>query len=450
MWKPGAERDHCPAHDRATEFVRGELQADASRRFEAHLESCGSCRDAVARLRETISLLEESVLEESGGPAIERVDVSDRVLARIDERKWRAVHDRRLTTRGLVGSLAAMLAVVAFLWMAGNRFFSGDDAGMTPERTTSTIDRAMIDPSTSSEESALDQARGWLVSAQEPDGSWEPRRWGGASEYRVALTALASLALSGDARPAAREATARAGRFLVRSQEKDGHLGAHTRSALYNHALGTLALTELAMTSESLEDSARRAAGYLVEVQTDEGAWGYVSGDRIVANDSISVWALQALVRARELDLGVDRRAIERGFDWFEGLVSREEPLTYRGHDGHRCGEASSPLVAFAVLTRGTDANTRSVHVALDRLMRQPEAAALCFYDSYFLARSSFAARHPALERFGARTRRVLKGSQVKTGQLSGSWEPGDRWSPVGGRLYTTALAALALKPADA
>ncbi len=456
--EPEQREDGCPVQVRATEYVRGELRDGELGQFEEHLASCPSCRELVVGLRDTVSLLAGSA-----PPPSEWFDVADRVLARIDERDWGCAPSRRPASsrtvlalvRGPLASIAAVLAVASLLFWAVRGGARLTDEGLaTGEDTAAPTGAATLstnEPATGGIEGALDQARDWLLSVQETDGAWDPRRWGGSEEYQIALTGLATLALAGDDGRLARDATWRAVEFLLKRQSSDGHFGERTRGSLYNHALGMLALTELAKSSESLREPVRRAARYLVAAQTAEGAWGYVSGEGTIPNDSISVWALQALVRARELDPMVDRRAVEKGFDWFERRVRLETPPTYLGYGGHVCGEGTAPLVAFAVLSRGERADIRTLHLARDRLARQREAAGgLCFYDSYFVARSLLADDHPALEESRVRALRALERSQVTTGRFSGSWEPGDRWSPVGGRLYTTALAALALEPPGA
>ena len=53
-------------------------------------------------------------------------------------------------------------------------------------------------------------------------------------------------------------------------------------------------------------------------------------------------------------------------------------------------------------------------------------------------------------ERWRSALHPLLIGSQVKTGELSGSWHPykpvPDRWGPQGGRLYVTAMNLLSLE----
>ena len=42
--------------------------------------------------------------------------------------------------------------------------------------------------------------------------------------------------------------------------------------------------------------------------------------------------------------------------------------------------------------------------------------------------------------------RQALLSKQSQHGEDLGSWSPDDRWSAVGGRLYSTAMASLALR----
>jgi hypothetical protein len=91
----------------------------------------------------------------------------------------------------------------------------------------------------------------------------------------------------------------------------------------------------------------------------------------------------------------------------------------------------------------------RRVRDAVDDLLvatRQPLLETFCFYDAYFLIEAAADARSAALARVQESTRRALVGTQVRSGPNRGSWDPTDRWSPVGGRIYTTALAALTLR----
>ena len=49
-------------------------------------------------------------------------------------------------------------------------------------------------------------------------------------------------------------------------------------------------------------------------------------------------------------------------------------------------------------------------------------------------------------ERWNTALRDLLVAEQVQAGPAAGSWEPRDAWGPYGGRVYSTAVAALSLE----
>lgn len=429
----------CPLRPRATDYVRRELGDREHERFTDHLESCWSCREEVADLESFIARLTDA---EAAG-STEWPDVSARVLSRLPVRDpVRAPYSRQKARRWilLAGSAAACaLAAVALLWGGGH---SERNEALSSRQPPPTVPAGPA--------GALLAARDWLVSTQEPSGEWDPVRWGGAAEFRIALTGLATLALLGDDRPSAEKAALSAAESLVASQQESGHLGPPFRDSLYNHAIGCLALVELsrAHPPAGTTSSAARAIEVLVEAQDPRGAWGYSSSrDGLIENESISIWALRALVSWQSLGHAVDPHVLEAGFQWFERSFQNTSTPRYIGRGGHVCGDGSSPIAAFAVLL-GTGTESRMARAAIDRLLRRAGSsfrASPCCYDQYFLSLAMKASETPALVRYGSRARRLLVESQVRTGPERGSWAPEDRWGGVGGRLYTTALAALTL-----
>jgi hypothetical protein len=457
---PSAEHGlHCSWRARTTEFVCGELDGPAGRRFEVHLLTCDACRADVRELQETLALLRRGDLEpaeESFGDDSDGTDPSlpERVLAQIPAGDWRRARRARRWVPALIGA-AASLAAAAMLAAALLR---------PAQRTVEFVehrDAAPI-PTPLSDDSAdavneLALAREWLEATQETDGSWSPKRWGGDPAYRVGLTALAALVLLGAGDDGATAAETRAAEWLVGKQRDDGRLGDPFRGALYNHAIGTLALVEATAERPAdarLAGAADRALAFLIETQTARGAWGYAGDGLTLESDSIAVWALQALVRARSHGRLRDCLAIERGRGWFatgEGAGGFPS-AAYREAEGHICAgsRSSSPLRALALVLagecRGSEAEARAAVDTLVRLSAARTERPTSFYEVFFVLESLKLCGHPALQDCRRRTEETLIASQVRKGPLRGSWEPTDRWSPVGGRLYTTAMAALALK----
>ncbi|MBN1444082.1 MAG: zf-HC2 domain-containing protein [Planctomycetes bacterium] len=440
----------------ATDYVRGELDAATQRRYEDHIASCPRCRIEVEEVKETVALLCAAPAPVASEPD---PGLPQRVLARIPGREWTAARPaRRYRSFAFASASAAALLLAAFTLL----FFRARGDGGAPEKPgragLSGSAAAPSAPGRREEASVISRARSWLVSAQEPDGSWDPRKWGGSASFRVALTGFALLALSGDDRGSSGEACCRATGYLLRSQEESGIIGEASAGSLYNHAIATLALIEARGSSSAKEAAIERAVSVLQSAQTPSGAWGCIrdaEADAALENESTSIWALQALVRAAALDYETDARAIERGFQWFERNLGREGMRggAHTGWARHVCGQDSLRFItAWAVVLRDRKgAPAADTRLAADHIVRVTlsERCPLTFYESYFLLRTLAALETPSLERVRARTTRSLVDSQVREGSLAGSWEPKDRWSPVGGRLYSTALAALALESSE-
>ena len=81
-----------------------------------------------------------------------------------------------------------------------------------------------------------------------------------------------------------------------------GFHGEPFRGALYNHGIALVALLTTGAELPLLHTvDAGRALVYLLDRQRPEGAWGYVDGDAAsgpvdVANESLTYWALRALL----------------------------------------------------------------------------------------------------------------------------------------------------------
>ena len=68
------------------------------------------------------------------------------------------------------------------------------------------------------------------------------------------------------------------------------------------------------------------------------------------------------------------------------------------------------------------------------------------FYRCYFQASAFNTAKTKECDKMLAKLQRSLLAVQERSGRNAGSWSPGDRWGSAGGRIYSTAVAALALE----
>jgi hypothetical protein len=170
-------------------------------------------------------------------------------------------------------------------------------------------------------------------------------------------------------------------------------------------------------------------------------------------NTAISVWQLNALLLAGPLGWKEARAPAERGLAWLEGMIDAEGRAGYDAPG--RFPNGSEGLTAMAALSLGgaggsaqpaQDARARAARSLLEAAASTPTK--LDYYRSFFLEYALRAVEKTSPSA-GGRSHEMIVESQVRAGPHSGSFEPLDRWSATGGRVYSTAMAALSLQ-ADA
>ena len=428
-------RGGCPEAESVVGYVRGEVSGEELSRFERHLSECDACRERVSEIRAVVARLRQ--LE----PEPLSRDLAPDVLARIPRPAPPALHVARIAV------LAACLLLILWGgWTLRDSLRTAEPEGMIANEVTLALD--------------------WLASAQEADGSWDPGKWGGQSNYRTALTGLALLAfVNADGTPAEaryREAVERAAAYLVsRQSTKSGRFGPFFSGAPYNHGIATVALLETyARTRDAdLRTPLARAVHFIKARQDERGGWGYLSRE-VRTNTSITAWQLHALLLADSLGWSDSNRSAEKGLSWLEGVVGPDGLAGYtRSGDFPYGSKTLTAMTAFCFCVGTRRQLTRAelpakTMDALLRLASQPTGE-LDYYQSYFVTHALSAARGKVpeesseLDPLATQLRDALIKRQVKTGPNSGSWEPSDRWGRAGGRVYATAMAALSLE-ADA
>ena len=164
------------------------------------------------------------------------------------------------------------------------------------------------------------------------------------------------------------------------------------------------------------------------------------------------------------------RSPAEKGLAWLATMIDAEGRAGYErpGHfpDGSESLTAMAAFLLGAAPARPGESEGRGSKVArsLARAVAE-ERRDVDYYRSFFFAYALHAvggtggAAGPdstggalpvpsATSRAGLpeHRRSALVESQVTEGQYSGSFEPRDRWSVTGGRVYATAMAALSLQ----
>ncbi len=443
--RPGDGCDHAGS---ATAYAQSELVGTELEDFERHLPSCAECRSAAESARELIERLR------AAAPAPEAdldVDLVDGVLAALPDGAWEpAAAGRngstfRWASRAL--QAAAVLLVGLTLGLVALRAPVGT---RPPAKGAGAIAQA----------TPVARALAWLASVQNDDGSWDAETWGGQENYTPALTGLATLALLADTSApdsphnmARVDAVKRAARFLATAVGRSGRVGPRFDAALYNHGIATVALIEAYARTrdEALKAPISRALGYIRSEQAASGGWGYAGGRQ--PNTAISVWQVNALLLGGGLGWPEARGSAARGLAWIEGMIDAEGRAGYdalgrfpNGPEGLTAMAALSLGAADGSAGSGGDGRSRAARSLVRAAAERPRD--LDYYRAFFFEYALRAVEQSA-SGAGGRSHEMIVGSQVTAGPNSGSFEPRDRWSSAGGRVYSTAMAALSLQ-ADA
>jgi len=317
-------------------------------------------------------------------------------------------------------------------------------------------------------EAAVEAALRWLANNQAADGRWDADQHGAGREQTVlghdrqgagfradtGITGLALLALLGAGHTQLagpyRDHVARGIAFLSQSQRRDGSLGgtASLYAHMYCHAMATFALSEAYATTHApaLDHPVRRAVAYSIASQHPRsGGWRYQSGDP--GDTSQLGWQVMAL-RSAEL-AGIEIPAeTRRGMRRFLRSVAAG---TYGGLASYQPRSRPSRTMTAEALAcrqlletvRDRQAEQEAVGYLLTRLPGQGQPN---LYYWYYGTLSLYQVRGDAWRKWNDALKATLLAAQRTNGPQAGSWDPQTMWGGYGGRVYSTAMAALSLE----
>ncbi|MDI6732796.1 MAG: terpene cyclase/mutase family protein [Planctomycetota bacterium] len=335
-----------------------------------------------------------------------------------------------------------------------------------------------------------------LAKHQNPDGSWSAKSLDGQGGhpactgtgdegFNIGLTGLAMLAFTGAGyTPSSRytcenirfgDVVRKAAQYLVNVQLSDGTFGGvKDGKFMYNQSLATYALTDLygllmnRPASIPYREPVERAIKYLLSVQNPDKAWRYQPKDG--QNDtSVTGWMVMALKAAEHAKIHLPPETFNSIKSFYDdvtdptygkvGYTSRGSIAITKDEDPRNIVIQPS-LTAIGVMVRiFIDGKTTD---PLIKLGVQQVLAALptwdttrrgiidyyyWFYASYCLNQYDGPAG-PVWKQWNDKMRDVLLKSQrtENDGCANGSWDPLDRWSNEGSRVYCTATNILTLE----
>lgn len=306
-------------------------------------------------------------------------------------------------------------------------------------------------------ESSVEGGLAWLARYQQRDGSWSlkgPYPDGSEVENVAAATAMALLAFQGAGNTHRggdyQEEVARGWQALLKLQQDNGDFynGDVPNQHLYTHGQATIAICELyGMTKDkAFREPAQRAVDFAVRAQSPEGGWRYYPGEG--SDTSVTGWYVMALQSALMAGLEVPDENLQRISTYLDS-VQRDDGSRYIYQ---RLQQPTPTMTAEGLLCRqylGWDRDDARLISGVEYVLSNPIDPNENYdvYYWYYAAQLMHHMEGDAWDRWNNVMRRTIPSLQVTNGKERGSWDPKpDRWSHLGGRLYTTCLSIYMLE----
>ncbi len=337
----------------------------------------------------------------------------------------------------------------------------GDFANRAGAAKTLALGRTGGDAET---EAAVQTALSYLVSQQQPDGSWDPLTTGGGEERSPlgenrggagsradnAISGLALLALLGAGNTHHdgdhNEAVYRGLAYLIQNQKPDGSLAGNAAvyASTYAHGMAALAMCEAAAITKdpSAITAAERAMAFTIRMQHPAtGGWRYTPGDP--GDMSQLGWQAMVLDAGHRAKLSVDRRAVSG----VQRFIRSVRAGNSGGLASYRPGERPTrTMTAEALATRllvGDRVPEVEVAEAERSIMQELPGQG---QDNYYYWYYATLALHQLQDDAWTQWNGALKNRLLSTQRSDGSWPTTSVWGGYGGKVYTTAMATLCLE----
>ncbi|HVW00140.1 MAG TPA: prenyltransferase/squalene oxidase repeat-containing protein [Planctomycetaceae bacterium] len=298
---------------------------------------------------------------------------------------------------------------------------------------------------------SVSSALQFLAHSQNPSGSWNASF--GESKAATSLAVMAFLAagyVPGEG-PYSQEIE-RGVNWLLSQQDGDGSFGdRNVQGPMYSHGISTLMLAEiLGMTPEAESERVRRGLEKGVRLilkaqdvrkgQRDEGGWRYHANSSD-SDLSVTGWQLLALRAAKNVGCDVPAENIDKAVAYVKRCSTRDNHgFCYQPGDGPTSVRSGTGILALEICGEHHSAEALG---AADYVLEHPlnERQAFFFYGAYYCAVGMFQIGGRHWEGTRDHLTRVLTTTQ----RADGGWDVMDGAEQVGGRIYATSMAVLAL-----
>ncbi len=287
-------------------------------------------------------------------------------------------------------------------------------------------------------EAAIDRGLRYLESCQNPDGSW-------GSSYKVAetATALMSFMVKGHfpgRGPYGAKLDPAVAFMITRSREKGGFLGG-VNMGMYEHGLGTLALSEV--WGESDNDELREAVKKAVEVikrsQAPNGGWR----DAPQPNDadlSVTVMQIMALASAKEAGCHVPDEVMQKAVAYVRSCQHTLGGFCYQ--PGTPPGLARTAAGVMSLYMTDREGNAEAIRRGLDYIIKADSSkfqqTSWYYYFHYYAVQAMYQSGESNYQSWYPKIRDALLSRQHADGSF-GSPESG------ASQAFTTSISLLIL-----
>ncbi len=311
----------------------------------------------------------------------------------------------------------------------------------------------------------------WLAQNQNANGGWSAGEQAGPSNNDIGVTGLALLALMGDGHTIQKGkyqgVVQRGVKFLTQQQDRDtGLIGEQVGyTFLYNHAVATLALTEMCVLTDSilLKERAQQAVHYIARARNPYGVWRYDVPPTGDADTSMTSWMVQVLRSAMDAGLKIDFESFQAAEAWIDEVT---DPATGRtgytergsvsarvpGKNDHFAVGGNEPMTAAGLYSLFLIGRTPDQKPIMNRQadlvlgtvdLLEGSDAPHDLYSMYFGTRAMYQMGGTHWKRWSQMLRRVAVETQVTAGVTQGSWDPNGPWGYAGGRVYSTSMMVM-------
>lgn len=321
--------------------------------------------------------------------------------------------------------------------------------------------RALTNGGTPQSEQAVENALAWLAAHQMPSGGWSLlhdagrcngrcRNPGSPERFDPAATGLALLAFLGAGythQDGKYQDTVNRGVYFLYQVMEDTPQGGSfmytSDRGMYNHGIAAFAMCEAYQMTldQDLKRAAQRAVDFIVAAQNYAGGWGYKPG--APGDLTISGWQVMALKSAHAAGLDIPAPVTFRLDEFLK--TKKLDDTFYYGYGRPDKSPTCTAIGNLIRLFRGTSTTDPEILDAAAYMLKRGRAD-LDVYFNYYVSLYLFHIGGPTWKSWNEPLRDYLIKTQATGGHEAGSWYFDNQYGKEGGRLYTTAMAAMTLE----